>query len=256
MAISRRFPNRSYRLNDSGDTGRFFVIDGNGDTRAVSIAAFRPRDNEDMALGPCGENHCLFIADIGDNARARKELEIVVVEEMRDYPAEVPAKWRLRIRYPDGPHDAESLGIHPNGDLYILTKDPLRQQIFRLKRNQWFAAEDILHTLEIVTTIDMSRMIPVSTIIDRPATGMDISPDGKRVVILTYRSALELFVDFGSAFPDPAEWKEGVHYRAISLEILEQQEAVAWLPDGSGFVYDTERPIASRPARIMQVFCQ
>jgi hypothetical protein len=210
-----------------------------------------------MTLGSCGAStDCLFIADIGDNRRSRTNLEIVVVEETADFPSEVQPRHRIRIQYPESPRDAESFSIHPSGDLYILTKEPVRQQIFRLKRDQWSSSQNAVEILQLVATIDMARMLPVSTVIDRATTSMDISPDGKRVLILTYRNALELFIDLGGSFPDPADWKEGEHYRPVMLEVLEQQEAIAYLPDGSGFIYDTERSIPSRAARIMRASCR
>ena len=69
MAISRRIPNRTYRINDSGDSGRFFAMDASGrGTKIVNISGFDPMDTEDMAMGPCSESaDCIFIGDIGDN---------------------------------------------------------------------------------------------------------------------------------------------------------------------------------------------
>jgi hypothetical protein len=257
MAISRRIPDRSYRINDSGDTGRFFALDlAGGNAKAVGVAGFRPVDSEDIALGPCGDAaDCIFIGDIGDNARARRNLEIVVVEETVSFPAEVEPRHRVRIQYPDGPRDAEALGVHPDGSLYILSKEPIRARLYRLTRAQWMNPQNPVETMELVAELDMARLLPVSTVIDRPVTSMDFSADGRRLIILTYRNALELFVDFGGRNPDPGSWREGEHYRTVTLEVLEQQEAIAYLPNGTGFLYDTERPLPSRPARIMRVSC-
>ena len=258
MAVSRRIPNRTYRINDSGDSGRFFVMDlAGGGTKVVNITGFNPADNEDMALGPCGDStDCIFIGDIGDNARRRPNLEIVVIEERADFPSEIAPSYRVRIQYPDGPHDAESLGVHPDGDLYILTKDAAKSQMFRLKRDQWRNAGSAIEKPEPVFTIDWNALRPNTLSPNRLATGMDIAPDGKRFVILNYIDALEVSFDLSGAIPDPATWKEGVDYRRIELTTLEQEEAIAYLPDGRGILYDTERPIAARPARIMRLDCK
>src|ERR1043165_2906382 len=63
LAISRRIQNRAYTHNDSGDTGRFFVIDLDGrNTRTVEIAGFMPVDAEDIAIGPCDTStDCIFL---------------------------------------------------------------------------------------------------------------------------------------------------------------------------------------------------
>jgi hypothetical protein len=84
---------------------------------------------------------------------------------------------------------------------------------------------------------------------------MDITPDGKRFVILTYVEAVEFFIDLSKPVPDPKTWREGQHYRRIAITTLEQQEAVSWLPDGRGFLYDTEKVSPTRAARIFKVSC-
>jgi hypothetical protein len=73
-------------------------------------------------------------------------------------------------------------------------------------------------------------------------------------VILTYTDAVEFFIDLSGTIPAP-EWKEGVHYRTVAITTLEQEEAIAYLPDGQGFLYDTERPQNVRSARIMRTDC-
>lgn len=258
MAISRKIPNRAYRMNDSGDSGRFFVMDLAGaGTKTVNIAGFMPLDNEDMALGSCSDSvDCIFIADIGDNARRRPNLEIVVIEERADFPSEVVPVHRVRIRYPDGPHDAESLAVHPDGTIYIITKDPARSQIFRLKRELWRNSRNSTETLEEVGSIDWGAVRPNTLAPNRQATGMDIAPDGRSFVVLNYIDAVEIFFDLSGVLPDSKTWKEGVHYRRIELTTLEQEEAIAYLPGGRSLLYDTERPVPTRPARIMRLDCR
>jgi len=258
MAISRRIPNRSYRVNDSGDTGRFFVMDlaGRG-MKSVNIRGFNPIDNEDMALGPCDSStDCIFIGDIGDNDRKRTTIELVVVQERPDFPAEVQAAYRVRMQYPDGPHDAESLGVHPNGTVYIVTKDAVKSVIYRLRRDQWRESRNGVAMLEPVVTLDWPALRPNTLPFTRMATGMDIAPDGKRFLLLNYVDAVEFFIDLSADIPNPAAWKEGVHYRRIELTTLEQEESIAYLPDGRGLLYDTERTPNARSARIMRVDCR
>src|SRR6185369_18081869 len=69
LAISRKFPDRLYHVNDSGDSGRFFITDLTGrNLRIVNVKSFSPVDAEDLALGPCSASaDCLFIGDIGSN---------------------------------------------------------------------------------------------------------------------------------------------------------------------------------------------
>src|SRR5437764_6810116 len=54
LATSRKFPNRLYHVNDSGDTGRFFITHFAGkDLRIVNINGFAPEDAEGLGIGPC-----------------------------------------------------------------------------------------------------------------------------------------------------------------------------------------------------------
>src|SRR5215475_14869633 len=95
LAISRKFPERLYHVNDSGDSGRFFITDFSGkDLRIVNINEFEPEDAEDLALGPCGPSlYCIFVGDIGDNDRTRKTIELAIVEEREKFPDHVDAKY-------------------------------------------------------------------------------------------------------------------------------------------------------------------
>jgi len=263
LAISSRIPDRSYHINDSGDTGRFFVTNLAGrNTRTVDVTGFQPKDTEDLALGPCDTTtDCLFIGDIGDNDRVRRDIEIIVIEERADFPAEVRIRNRVRARYRDGPHDAESMAVHPDGDIYILTKNfelnglrptvgPAR--VYRLRQDQWRNSGNAIETMELVITLDFAKLLPRSLLGGRLPTGMDISPDGKRVLVLTYQDAVEFFVDLSTP-PTPDTWKEGQHYRRIPLLVLQQQEAISFTPDGKAFMYTTERMATN--ARIVEIKC-
>ena len=229
IAASRAHPGRLYHINDSGDAGRFYVtsVDGTG-LQIVQIAGFRPIDTEAMSLGPCPAraNHsCLYIADIGDNNRRRKTIEIVAVDEMGAFPQAVKPAARLTLRYPDGPHDAESMAVHPDGTLFILTKE----RPARLFKAGLHTAQP---TLEAVTALAVGH----------PPTDMAISDDGKRLIVLTYQDAVEFAMDFKAQ-------------NRIAIQFLQQQETIAYLPGSGSFVYTTERTIGGFVQPIMKVDC-
>ena len=75
-------------------------------------------DWEDLALGPGpGGRPLLYLGDIGDNREARETVDVYRVPEPRatsGATATAPAT-RLRLRYPDGAHDAETLLVAPRG---------------------------------------------------------------------------------------------------------------------------------------------
>ena len=85
---------------------------------------------------------------------------------------------------------------------------------------------------------------------------MDISADGQRMLVLTYLNAFEFYVDLSSSPLKPtSEMVDGVDYQEIEVTALPQQESVAYLPSGEGFLYTTEAGNRSG-APIMRVSCQ
>lgn len=266
LEVSRSFADRLYHVNDSGDSGRFFVtaLDGTG-TRAIAVEGFDPVDVEDLALGPCGagDGDCLFIADIGDNQARRPSVEIVLVREPSETAREVAPERRIRVRYPDGPHDAESLAIHPNLDLFILTKAPDYGRLsagpsvlYRIPYRDWSRGGEEARVAARVGEIALS-LISSDPFSGSLPTAMDISDDLGRLLLLTYRNAFEFRVDLsGPAFPPLASLVEGVDYREILLAPLAQQESIAWLPPGDGFLYTTEAGAANPgAARLVALAC-
>jgi hypothetical protein len=254
---------RLYHINDSGDSGRFFVttLDG-GNMRQVRVEGFDPVDTEDLALGSCGEagGTCLFIADFGDNNARRPTVEILTVREQTSFPDSVQPERRIRFRYADGPHDAESLAIHPDGDLLILTKTidlaGLRvppSGLYRIPYGAWSESGDDVLVAERIGEL------PLPAISRDPfrgslPTAMDISADGRKLLVLTYTNAFELPIGLASGLKPASEMVEGVDFVEIPLTQLRQQEAIAYLPDGGGFIYTSEAPGGEAP--IMRVDCR
>ena len=83
-------------------------------------------DWEDLAVGPCPEGSCLYIADIGDNNRARRQITIYRVPEPRPDDKATAARRGMDVAYPDGAHDAEALFVTPNGQLFLVSKENAR----------------------------------------------------------------------------------------------------------------------------------
>ena len=230
IAASRNFPGRLYHINDSGDAGRFYISTLEGrDLQTVPIADFRPRDTEALSVGPCPgavRRSCVYVGDIGDNSRRRDTIAVVVVEEMQRFEGLVKAVARLTLRYPDGPHNAESMAVHRDGTLYILTKEQ-PAVLFRAK------VDSGQQTLERVMAVDL----------ESPPTDMAIADDGTRAIVLTYKGAVEFAMDF----------KER---RTVPLLSLPQQESLTYLFDGRSFAFTTERAFPAQPQPIMRQECR
>ena len=119
--VSRRNPGILWTHNDSGDP-IIFAFDTTGRSRGrVVITGARVTDWEDVAIGACPQGSCLYIADIGDNNGARRQITIYrVAEPAPDAQATAPAE-AIALRYPDGARDAEALLV-AGEQLFIVSK--------------------------------------------------------------------------------------------------------------------------------------
>jgi len=89
------------------------------------VQGFKPKDVEDLRLGPCGNGKdCLFIGDIGDNDLKRRTIEVIVVEEpSADERTNTDFANASGCDIPIGLTMPESLAVHPDGTILVLTKN-------------------------------------------------------------------------------------------------------------------------------------
>lgn len=223
--------------NDSDDSRLYCLHPSGRSCGAVTMTGVSERDWEDIAAGPGieGTGSGLYIGDIGDNEATRDSIVVYVIPE----PAmsadgfsleEVPAE-ALRFRYPDRPHNAEALTVHPEtGDLYIITKD----HPARIYRASAPFDREIATTLRLVGTLSIS-----DTLSD--VTGADISSDGTRVAISTYAAGFELSLpssaDTGGSGFD-AIWR--TELARFSLGSRTQGEAIAYDLSGDALYATSE----------------
>ena len=245
LEASRAYPGRLYHNNDSGDDLRFFVTDmTGGDLKIVNLKGPKPADIEELSLGPCGSKTCLYLGDTGDNAGARSEVSFTVLAEKKTY-AETETPLRVvRARYPDGPHNVEAFALHPNGDLFVVTKPvdarmstPGPALVYRLSASQLRQTQGV-QVFAKVGELDLPRLLSDLPFVGWIATGLDISRDGKRAVLLTYMAVVELGFDLTAGVP--SKLTPGDNVSIFRAPPLAQQEAITLLPDDSGFLYDSE----------------
>jgi hypothetical protein len=223
LVASRARPGVWWAHNDSGDEPRLLAIgDGGEDLGVVDVDAPFAADWEDIAIGPDGDGWAVFIGDIGDNFRLRQELWIWKVAEP-DPASTAPAPaTKLRLTYPDGPHDAEALLHDPQtGDLLVVTKDRAGSVVYRAPAPVTDGQE-----LEPIATL-----APWDEADDGLITAGDISPDGASVLLRTYSSAWlwrrAAGASLAEAFAtDPCP---------VPLADEPSGEAIAWQADGGGY---------------------
>jgi hypothetical protein len=86
LAASRKNPGIFFG-HDDHDRTTVYAFDLQGQSHAhVELPSARASDVEDIAVGPCDQSTCVYLADIGDNASARSEYAVLRYRE-----PEVPA---------------------------------------------------------------------------------------------------------------------------------------------------------------------
>lgn len=156
-------------VNDSGDSGRIFTVDGSGATVGVTSWAPAPLDVE--ALAPAGDGE-VWVGDIGDNAGERPSVTVLRVPFGPGDRTVTPPAYTLV--YPDGGHDAETLLAAPDGRLYVVTKDLLRGVVYAAPRQ--------------LSVTEPNRLRRVATALAF-ATDGSFFPDGRHVVLRGYGDA-------------------------------------------------------------------
>lgn len=263
LAASRAYPGRLYLNNDSGDGPYFYVREPQrGETARVGVSGFSARDVESIALGPCtGSASCVWLGDIGDNARTRETVTFAAVSESEAFAAEAIPAQTISARYPDGPHDAEAFAFHPNGDLYLITKTMQVASrtsgpagIYRLPAAALASGDGGVLTFETVGAIDLPALIN-DFFPNQVATAMDISADGERVAILTYRNLLEWSEDLSDGIETGSSLQPGSDYTLTPIAPLVQAEALAYLPDDMGVIYTSEVSGSATEAPLYKQTC-
>lgn len=112
---------RLFTVNDSGGGPEVFEVDlRTGKT--VGVTTYDDEDPMDVeALAP-GRGGVLWVGDIGDNRRARGSVRVYRLTPSPGGGSVQAAAFDLV--YPDRPHDAEALLVHPRtGRLLVVTKN-------------------------------------------------------------------------------------------------------------------------------------
>jgi hypothetical protein len=183
VAISRRHPGVLWAHNDSGEPV-LFALDTLGQLRARITVAGENRDWEDIAVGPCGDAHCLYIGAIGDNLQNRADRVIYRLPEPSLDATRVAPTDSFRYRLPDGPQDAEAFFVLPNERLFLVSKGrrgPITLFAFPP------AAADTVVTLAALQTLT-AGLVQLPDMI----TAAGATPDGSVIVLRSY-SALQLY---------------------------------------------------------------
>jgi hypothetical protein len=269
LAVGLASPSVLYAQNDSGDSARFFALDGaTGATVAVcDVPGAKNVDWEDLAVTRDAAGvPSVWLADIGDNDAERAEIELYRVDEPElaastrgaTVATSPPDVWRLS--YPDGAHDAESLVVNPASHrMFVLTKSVLGSSgLYEVPTNPSAARTQVLRKVGELQ-FDLTGTPGGPNVIGQlTATGAAMSTDGRVLAIRTYTDAYFFAVGAGDvpqaikakparvALPDQPQG-EGIALRAGSA-LIDSEGVGSWVYSVDQPALTTASPSPSRSA--------
>ncbi|MBK0381803.1 hypothetical protein I5M32_02420 [Pedobacter sp. SD-b] len=168
-----------YIHQDSGNAAIIYIINTNGKSIGkIMLNGIHNRDWEDIAVGPgpiTGKSY-IYLADIGDNDAKYPAIVVYrfqepdLLSQKTDQEYLISEFDQIRLKYNDGPKNAESLMVDPvTKDIYIATKESNNAKIYRVGYPQ---------NIQETTTIRSSVQLPFDKL-----TAGDISSDGSGILL-------------------------------------------------------------------------
>lgn len=177
IAFSRSHDGLIYTHNDSGGGRRIYVIDTLGKGSVVfKIKGVWNRDWEDIAVGPGPDPklNYVYVGEIGDNEAKYTNIFIYRFPEPVQFTEGMEVEPEiLKLTYPDGPKDAETLMVDPiSKDIFILSKRDSLNILYKTTQDAFEKEEAVLEkVIELPFTMSVAG---------------DISADGKEILIKNY----------------------------------------------------------------------
>jgi hypothetical protein len=184
VAASRRTPGVFWAHNDSADPVLFALNKQGTVTRRVIVTGAAVDDWEDIAVAPCAQGSCAYIADVGDNNGNREHITLYRAPEPGPQEAATKPAEVFEAVYPDGAHDAEALFVTSDSDVYIITKgDPGPVALYRFPRP---LTPGKRVQLQRISTMSNEKKVDAK---DR-TTAADVSSDGTWVAVRTTHAVI------------------------------------------------------------------
>jgi hypothetical protein len=173
-----------------------------------------------------------LIADVGDNWEQRKTCSLYVVKEPAiteiglSNNTAVNTVWRIHFTYEEGPRDCEAVAV-----------DVARRRVLLMSKRGLIP---ILYELPLQPTDDdtiaIARRLTSVPYFTWP-TAMDLSPDARSAVVLTYDSAYLFFRGQNQ------DWEDAFDRQPLPLQFskLRQQEAACFGFYGKSVYVTSER---------------
>ena len=238
LAASHRNRGLLWTLNSDPQDQILFCVRGDGGHCGVwELRVEAEGDWEAIAIGPgpTEDQPYLYVGDIGDNARSRNEVIVYRLPEPEVKPRDaassesdpassVPVE-ELRMTYPDGPHDTETLMVHPrSGDIYLITKHESLAGVYKATPPTSYGGSVALERLTSIRSEEI--------------TDGSISPDGRRVILCTKVRGYELTLPPGGSEDFDSIWEQEM--TPVTMVPGEEREACAYRLDGDAILMTSE----------------
>jgi hypothetical protein len=223
--------------NDSGGSSALYASGSDGKIiKTVSLNGFQNIDYEAMALGPCPDRaaeSCIYLGDIGDGIGWRSSFKIGIFKEADFWKSTSisPVKV-IDYSYPRGDENAEGMFVTKDAKIIILSKNQSGiTQVYQLETNA---------RITQLGQIDLNTVVAQARGKGPRVTDASISPDGSKVLILTYGDIVEVNSSLVLKPQVRTAWKKGTDYNVIKGPGLPQQETITYTSDTS-FIVSTEK---------------
>ncbi len=221
LAASRARPGVLYTHDDKNGPRDLFAYSLDGVfLGAHEVKGAVNEDWEGLEAAPCPDGgDCIYVGDIGDNDRQRREIRVLVVREPERDGASAKVVRTLTATWPGGPRDSEALLVHPcTGDVYVVTREGSTDVAIHRFPDDAHRGRKPLEEVAV---------FPLDGAADSPKiTGGSFDADGDRVVLRNESHVWEWAVD-----PERPEAHWSDPPTELSLP-LNESEAITYTLDG------------------------
>ena len=224
-----------WMIEDSGNKDEIYQVNLKGELlKEFKVTNAKNKDWEDLAMDPDGN---VYIGDIGNNSNQRKELIIYKIPNPAEEKGDKIEAKKITFHYPeqkkfppkrkDRKYDAEAL-FYREGNLFIITKN----------RADPFDGEAYIYMVPAEKGKHKARRIgsfvPCEQYYPCRITAADISPDGEKIVLLSY-GKLWIITEFTEE-----DFTKGSKIRFIDLGSSTQLESVCFVDNNTLILSDEQ----------------
>ena len=241
VSVCRFVENSIWTHNDSGRSPHLFLLKTDGVLLAkVKLKNTRNVDWESMSRFKLDGKPYLMVGDVGDNLARRRDYQLYLIREP-DLSSKLPEKpgkepmettaspLRLDFTYPDGARNCEAIAVDVVGKQIWLVEKIYKQG--KVKPG--------IYVLPLAPK-SFEKPQVAKRIADFPpsnVTGMDFSPDGRRLIIRNYLTA-HLYTRLKDE-----TWEDVIKQTNPSVVVLplqRQGESVCFTDDSKSIILTSE----------------